>query len=148
MIQKGWSIHNGLEINEAQRIQQYNTVIPSISSASVGRLNMKLHPNSVSSQEHSHHQDPPQEINQVLEVRPVINLDKGKAVTFLLESLGLSNCDDVFPVYVGDDRTDEDAFKVLREGNRGYGNAVYSLCCDPLEQVYCYQHALEKTSHL
>ncbi|KAF7824885.1 trehalose-phosphate phosphatase A-like [Senna tora] len=79
---------------------------------------------------------------KVLEVRPVINWDKGKAVTFLLESLGLSNCDDVLPIYVGDDRTDEDAFKVLREGNRGYGilvasapkesNAVYSLR-DPLE---------------
>ncbi|KAG6716676.1 hypothetical protein I3842_04G060800 [Carya illinoinensis] len=79
---------------------------------------------------------------KVLEVRPVINWDKGKAVTFLLESLGLSHCDDVLPIYVGDDRTDEDAFKVLREGNRGYGilvgsapkesNAAYSLR-DPLE---------------
>ncbi|KAH0979092.1 hypothetical protein GBA52_006269 [Prunus armeniaca] len=74
---------------------------------------------------------------KVLEVRPIINWDKGKAVTFLLESLGLSDCEDVLPIYIGDDRTDEDAFKVLREGNRGYGilvsavpkesNAFYSL---------------------
>ncbi|KAF8379262.1 hypothetical protein HHK36_028695 [Tetracentron sinense] len=63
----------------------------------------------------------------VLEVRPVINWDKGKAVEFLLESLGLSNCDDVLPIYVGDDRTDEDAFKVLRKGNRGYGILVSSV---------------------
>jgi trehalose 6-phosphate phosphatase len=42
----------------------------------------------------------------------VIDWDKGKAVTFLLESLGLNNCEDVLPIYVGDDRTDEDAFKV------------------------------------
>lgn len=79
---------------------------------------------------------------KVLEVRPVINWDKGKAVTFLLESLGLNNCDDVLPIYIGDDRTDEDAFKVLREGNKGYGilvssapkesNAVFSLR-DPSE---------------
>ncbi|XP_050224124.1 trehalose-phosphate phosphatase A [Mercurialis annua] len=79
---------------------------------------------------------------KVLEVRPVINWDKGKAVTFLLDSLGLSNCDDVLPIYVGDDRTDEDAFKVLRERNCGYGilvsstpkesNAFYSLR-DPSE---------------
>lgn len=79
---------------------------------------------------------------KVLEVRPVLNWDKGKAVEFLLESLGFSNSDNVLPIYVGDDRTDEDAFKVLREGNRGYGilvssapkesNAFYSLR-DPSE---------------
>ncbi|XP_058181674.1 probable trehalose-phosphate phosphatase F isoform X3 [Rhododendron vialii] len=63
---------------------------------------------------------------KVLEVRPVLDWNKGKAVEFLLESLGLSDCDDVLPIYVGDDRTDEDAFKVLREGNRGYGILVSS----------------------
>ncbi|KAL9406289.1 hypothetical protein Peur_003261 [Populus x canadensis] len=79
---------------------------------------------------------------KVLEVRPMIDWNKGKAVEFLLESLGLSNRDDVLPIYIGDDLTDEDAFKVLREGNRGCGilvssrpketNAVYSLR-DPSE---------------
>ena len=49
---------------------------------------------------------------QVFEVRPVIDWNKGKAVEFLLESLGLNESDDVLPIYVGDDRTDEDAFKV------------------------------------
>ncbi|KAL4575951.1 hypothetical protein LXL04_012038 [Taraxacum kok-saghyz] len=79
----------------------------------------------------------------VLEIRPVLKWDKGKAVEFLLESLGLTNCDDVVPIYVGDDRTDEDAFKFLRESGRGYGilvtpapkesNACYSLR-DPSEK--------------
>ncbi|CAK9171139.1 unnamed protein product [Ilex paraguariensis] len=63
---------------------------------------------------------------KVLEVRPVIDWDKGRAVEFLLESLGLSNSDDVLPIYIGDDRTDEDAFKVLRACNRGYGILVSS----------------------
>ncbi|XP_068649887.1 probable trehalose-phosphate phosphatase F [Aristolochia californica] len=64
---------------------------------------------------------------KVLEVRPVIDWNKGKAVEFLVESLGLSNFDDVLPIYVGDDRTDEDAFKVLRKSNKGYGILVSSV---------------------
>ncbi|KAJ8513246.1 hypothetical protein OPV22_003680 [Ensete ventricosum] len=79
---------------------------------------------------------------RVLEVRPAIDWNKGKAVEFLLEYLGLRTSDDVLPIYVGDDRTDEDAFKILRESKRGYGilvtsvpkqtNAVFSLR-DPTE---------------
>ncbi|KAH9541760.1 hypothetical protein CY35_14G083100 [Sphagnum magellanicum] len=49
---------------------------------------------------------------EVLEIRPGIAWDKGQAVNFLLESLGMANPNDVLPVYIGDDRTDEDAFKV------------------------------------
>jgi len=49
---------------------------------------------------------------QVLEVRPVIDWNKGKAVEFLLDSLRLADSDKVLPIYIGDDRTDEDAFKV------------------------------------
>ncbi|KAM7529260.1 hypothetical protein LguiB_032670 [Lonicera macranthoides] len=74
---------------------------------------------------------------KVLEIRPTIKWDKGKALEFLLESLGYANCTDVFPIYIGDDRTDEDAFKVLRERGQGFGilvskipkdtNASYSL---------------------
>ncbi|KAJ8464560.1 hypothetical protein OPV22_027112 [Ensete ventricosum] len=79
---------------------------------------------------------------KVLEIRPVIDWNKGKAVEFLLESLGLSNRDDVLSIHIGDDRTDEDAFKVLRDRNLGFGilvssvpketNAFYSLR-DPSE---------------
>ncbi|KAI5010995.1 hypothetical protein ZWY2020_013132 [Hordeum vulgare] len=61
---------------------------------------------------------------KVLEVHPVIDSNKGKAVEFLLESLGLSETDDVLPIYVGDDKTDEDAFKVLKANNHGFGILV------------------------
>ncbi|KAE9604774.1 putative trehalose-phosphatase [Lupinus albus] len=74
---------------------------------------------------------------KVLEIRPTIKWDKGKALEFLLESLGLANCKDVFPVYIGDDRSDEDAFKKLRDRGQGFGilvskfpketSALYSL---------------------
>ncbi|XP_027077828.1 probable trehalose-phosphate phosphatase J [Coffea arabica] len=61
---------------------------------------------------------------KVLEIRPTIKWDKGKALEFLLESLGYANRKDVFPVYIGDDRTDEDAFKVLKERRQGFGILV------------------------
>ncbi|KAF8411486.1 hypothetical protein HHK36_004038 [Tetracentron sinense] len=64
---------------------------------------------------------------KVLEIRPTIKWDKGKAVKFLLESLGFANCNDVFPVYIGDDRTDEDAFKVLRDRGQGFGILVSKI---------------------
>ncbi|THG06574.1 hypothetical protein TEA_023295 [Camellia sinensis var. sinensis] len=74
---------------------------------------------------------------KVLEIRPIIKWDKGKALEYLLESLGYANSDNVLPVYIGDDRTDEDAFKVLRDRGQGFGilvtkapketNASYSL---------------------
>nr|QIT07542.1 trehalose-6-phosphate phosphatase D [Jatropha sp. MZ-2020] len=79
---------------------------------------------------------------KVLEIRPTIKWDKGKALEFLLEALGYANSKDVLPVYIGDDRSDEDAFKVLRNRDQGLGilvskvpketNASYSLQ-DPAE---------------
>ncbi|PKU71528.1 trehalose-phosphate phosphatase A-like [Dendrobium catenatum] len=64
---------------------------------------------------------------KVLEIRPIINWNKGDAVEFMLESLGLNDRGAMLPIYIGDDRTDEDAFKVLRESNRGYGILVSSV---------------------
>ncbi|KAJ1291963.1 hypothetical protein BS78_02G356700 [Paspalum vaginatum] len=61
---------------------------------------------------------------KVLEIRPSIKWDKGKALEFLLSSLGYAGRDDVFPIYIGDDRTDEDAFKVLRGMGQGIGILV------------------------
>jgi trehalose 6-phosphate phosphatase len=54
----------------------------------------------------------------VYEIQPKIEWDKGKAVLYLLETLNL-NREDVVPIYVGDDITDEDAFEALK--GRGIG---------------------------
>lgn len=51
-------------------------------------------------------------------IQPKIDWDKGKAVLYLLDALGLDR-DDVMPMYFGDDVTDEHAFAAL-EG-RGIG---------------------------
>jgi trehalose 6-phosphate phosphatase len=51
---------------------------------------------------------------KVLEIRPKVDWDKGKALLHLLKALGLDREPDVVPIYIGDDRTDEDAFSVLR----------------------------------
>jgi trehalose 6-phosphate phosphatase len=57
----------------------------------------------------------------VYEIQPNIDWDKGKAVLYLLEALGLDG-DDVATMYLGDDLTDEDAFEALNEASpRGIG---------------------------
>jgi trehalose-phosphatase len=56
-----------------------------------------------------------------LELLPDVDWDKGKAVLWLLEVLGLE-CGNNRPTYIGDDRTDEDAFRALEQ--RGVGILV------------------------
>src|SRR5258706_4131110 len=59
----------------------------------------------------------------VFEIQPKLDWDKGKAVLYLLKALGLDR-DGVIPVYLGDDITDEDAFRALV--GRGVGILVGS----------------------
>jgi trehalose-phosphatase len=50
----------------------------------------------------------------VLEVCPPVEWDKGKAVLWLLQNVSFLEDASVMPVYIGDDLTDEDAFKLLK----------------------------------
>jgi trehalose 6-phosphate phosphatase len=54
----------------------------------------------------------------VCEIQPKLEWDKGKAVLYLLKALGLEG-EGVAPLYLGDDMTDEDAFRAL--SGRGIG---------------------------
>ena len=48
-----------------------------------------------------------------------VDWDKGKALLHLLTALGLGEDSKLVPIYIGDDRTDEDAFKALRSRPMG-----------------------------
>ena len=55
---------------------------------------------------------------KILEVIPPVHWDKGKIVLWLLaRQEALSRSEKIIPIYIGDDTTDEDAFKALK--NRG-----------------------------
>jgi trehalose 6-phosphate phosphatase len=58
---------------------------------------------------------------KVFEIQPDLDWNKGKALIWLLESFDLAAAD-VLPFYLGDDITDEDAFKVLID--KGIGIVV------------------------
>jgi trehalose-phosphatase len=55
---------------------------------------------------------------KVYELLPNIDWDKGKAVLWLSETLALER-PKVRPIYIGDDRTDEDAFRALGQNGAG-----------------------------
>ncbi len=53
---------------------------------------------------------------KVFELKPALQWDKGRAVELLLQKLGLTG-DNAVAFYIGDDITDEAAYRVLREPN-------------------------------
>ena len=68
---------------------------------------------------------------KILEVKPDIDWHKGKAVNWILDALKLSKKQDVMPVFIGDDITDEDAFLALKDKGvailvGGHGKPTYA----------------------
>jgi trehalose-phosphatase len=68
----------------------------------------------------------------VFEIQPRLDWDKGKAVLYLLAALDLDR-DDVLPIYLGDDMTDEDAFRALA----GRGIGIFVGSADDPETAGC-----------
>lgn len=76
---------------------------------------------------------------RIFELRPALEWDKGKAVLWLLQALDLAG-PEVVPLYLGDDVTDEDAFRAL--AGRGLGILVAELPRSTAAR-YLLQDALE-----
>ena len=55
---------------------------------------------------------------KVIDLRPQIEWDKGKAILWLIEALHLDE-QEVLPLYIGDDLTDEDAFRAFADSGVG-----------------------------
>jgi len=61
---------------------------------------------------------------KVLEIKPDIMWNKGKAMKWVLEALGMLQRNDVCTIYIGDDVTDEDAFEVFSEEKEVFGLGI------------------------
>jgi trehalose 6-phosphate phosphatase len=81
---------------------------------------------------------------KVFELQPRLDWHKGKAVLWLLQALKLDG-PDVLPLYIGDDLTDEDAFRTLAD--RGIG-IVVEAGTRPTAASYILKHPGEVQSFL
>jgi len=93
----------------------------------------------------------------VYELRPSEEWDKGKAVRWLLTQIKNDSEDEVFPIYIGDDVTDEDAFGIMSElgglgiivsetATRENTLARYALQ-NPAEVVRFLNHFAQRNEH-
>ena len=81
----------------------------------------------------------------VFEIRPQSSANKGTAV---LELLNQVDQDGVLPLYIGDDQTDEDVFKVLKKGITIFvGLPTPSLAQYYVNEPAEVHHFLEKVAH-
>jgi alpha,alpha-trehalase len=70
---------------------------------------------------------------KVFEIMPAIDWDKGRAVRWIIQAIGIS-WSDASVVYIGDDTTDEDAFRMVRTR----GTAIL-VCDQPRESAADFQ---------
>ncbi|MFP4024039.1 MAG: trehalose-phosphatase [Thiohalospira sp.] len=56
---------------------------------------------------------------KIVEIKPDIDWHKGKAISWILNTLELKEKKEIFPIYIGDDITDEDAFKEIENNGAG-----------------------------
>lgn len=70
---------------------------------------------------------------KIFELRPSLPWDKGQALIWLLNALEPNRPSAMVPLYLGDDETDEDAFKALRERD-GIGILVAAEVCPTAAQ--------------
>ncbi|KAB2610198.1 trehalose-phosphate phosphatase 2 [Pyrus ussuriensis x Pyrus communis] len=84
---------------------------------------------------------------EVMEIRPKIDWNKGRALQYLLDTPGFCSSTDVLPIYVGDDKTDEDAFEAIRRIGRGFPIVVSSTPKET-KALYSLRDPTEVTSFL
>lgn len=80
----------------------------------------------------------------VLEVRPAINWDKGSALRWIVDHMCLRrSASGMFAIYIGDDETDEDAFRALEATGLGI-----LVGCERLSSAaHYYVESVEQTMH-
>jgi len=94
---KGLSLSFHYRLAEKKQIPQIKTIFHEVTIIPMVRNEIKIKSGKM-----------------VLEVRPPVDWDKGKVVMWLLaRQIFVSKATQVLPIYVGDDLTDEDAFKAL-----------------------------------
>jgi trehalose-phosphatase len=69
---------------------------------------------------------------KVLELHPALDWHKGKAITWIMEALRMDPYKAV-PIYLGDDLTDEEAFRTIRETGVGIRVGGHG---EPTQAVY------------
>ncbi len=83
---------------------------------------------------------------KIVEIKPDTDWHKGKAVEWIMEALELAGNNDVVPLFIGDDITDEDAFKTLKDKGIGIlvgGHGQDTFATYSLKNVYQVRRLFE-----